>query len=101
VALPDAGVPSAIPVPNDFKDDAVTVDDKVAPVMFPAATLPADPVVFWFNVGTSPDCIADIVTCVPSPRAYMPETTDPATASSAACCVVWPVPPRAKGHTVL
>ena len=50
---------------------------KVAPDADPAplllivsalTTLPAEPVVFWFSVGTSPAWIADIDTLVPLPR---------------------------------
>ena len=81
-ALPLNVVPDASPVPALLKVTAF-------------ATLPAEPVVFWFKVGTSAAWIADMTTSVPLPRRYCPEVTAPARASIAACRVVSPVPPLA------
>ena len=47
-------------------------------------TLLAVPVVFWFRVGTSAACMADITTLVPLPRRYWPDVTAPANVFMAA-----------------
>ena len=66
--------------------------------MLVAVMLAAVPVVFWFNVGTSPTWMADMTTFVPLPRKYEPEVTEPAKAFMPPCAVVAPEPPFAKAR---
>jgi hypothetical protein len=68
-------VPEASPVPPLLNVTAL-------------ATEPAEPVVFWFSVGTSAAWIADIRTFVPLPRRYCPDVTAPASELIAAWAVV-------------
>ena len=75
-------VPLAAPVPALLNVAAFTTE-------------PAEPVVFWFRVGTSPAWIVDITTFDPLPRRYWPLVTAPAKAFMAACAEVWPDPPLA------
>ena len=68
-------------------------------MVLPVVSVAAEPVVFWFNVGTSAAWIADMTTLVPLPRRYCPLVTAPANVFMAACAVVWPEPPLATATT--
>lgn len=73
------------------------LNEMPVPAVKALATEPAEPVVFWFKVGTSAAWIVAITTSVPLPRKYEPLVTAPARASMAAWRDVSPVPPLAIG----